>query len=324
MYVLELAGQDDRFAAAEAANAASPVEVRGAGLAVARAITPRRVRGLAYTRRASRLLGQTAASVEEARQFLETVDIDRDGSAAVRARDVRGTAGIDTQYAERALGSVLTTRGIEIDLDSPRHELRALFAGDICMLAWLLVESVRDFGERAPTDKPFFQPGSMGPMEARAVANLAGAGPGKTVVDPMCGTGGILVEAGLIGARVVGLDAQSRMVRGAAANLGHYLDEPVNVFHGDASLLPICGTIDAVVFDAPYGRQSKIAGQDPASLIAAALVDTKPITDRTVVVSNQPMEAAMGEVGWRVRDVFERPVHRSLTRYVHVLTAPGQ
>lgn len=56
----------------------------------------------------------------------------------------------------------------------------------VCALGWLAAESVRDFGTRAPTDKPFFQPGSMDPLLARAVANVAGARSGATILDPMC------------------------------------------------------------------------------------------------------------------------------------------
>lgn len=323
MYVLELGGEDDPFAVAEAANAAEAIEQIAPGLAIARAVDPARLRGLAYTQAASELVGRTEASVDAARQLLADQSLDREGTVAVRARDVRGTAGVDTRAAERALGDVLTAAGLAVDLEAPDHELRALFAADIGVLGWLVVESRRDFGTRAPTDKPFFQPGSMEPLEARGVCNLARAGPGTTVLDPLCGTGGLLVEAGLLGATVVGVDAQARMVRGAHENLEHYLPSDWAVIQGDAVRLPVGGPVDAVVTDVPYGRQSAVAGRDVEALVRGTLSEARRLTDRAVVVADRNRSADARETGWTVDVVYERPVHRSLTRYVHVLESAG-
>lgn len=319
VYVLELAGEDDAFAIAEAAAAAESVAGLAPGLAKAVAVDLDRLRGLAFTRAAGVLVGQTAARVESAKSMLADQALDRTGSVAVRARDVRGTTGVDARVAERALGDVLTAAGMTVDLEDPDHELRALFAGSVCVLSWLAAESHRDYADRAPTDKPFFQPGSMEPIEARAVANLARVRPGSTVLDPMCGTGGLLVEAGLLGARVVGIDAQWKMVRGARRNLAHYLEDWV-VAQGDATRLPIGGPVEAVVVDVPYGRQSAIASVDVDTLVAGGLGEARRVAERAVVVADRDRSSDAREAGWAVEAVHERPVHRSLTRYVHVLS----
>ena len=340
VYALELGGEDDDFAAAEAASAATGVEVVTPGLATATAITDR-VRNLAYTRRASELLGRTDASVESARVLLEASETDREGTVAVRARDVRETADVDTQRTERALGQVLVDRGYAVDLDDPDHELRALFSADTCHLGWLEVESVRDYGTRKPTDRPFFQPGGMDPLLARALVNVAGARPGAALLDPMCGTGGVLVEAGLVGATVYGADAQSKMARGAAQNLERYLDADERTtgeqttdgratggrttgewatLQGDATHLPFPDdSIDAVVFDAPYGRQSKIANLGLDDLVSGALAEARRVADRAVVVGDRSWASEAREEGWAIEAEFERRVHRSLVRYVVVL-----
>ncbi|WP_137285313.1 methyltransferase domain-containing protein [Halorussus salinisoli] len=325
MYALELGGEDDRFAAEEAASAATGVEVVAPGLATANVVSDR-VRNLAYTHRASEFVGETDASVESARVLLEVAGIDREGSVAVRARDVRDTAGIDTQRAERELGQVLVDRGFAVDLDDPDHELRVLFSEDTCLLGWLEIESVRDYGTRKPTDRPFFQPGGMDPLLARALVNLAGARPGTTLLDPMCGTGGVLIEAGLVGATPLGSDAQRKMARGAAENLAHYLDAEQRAtgdwatLQGDATHLPFPDdSIDAVVFDAPYGRQSKIANLDLDDLVSGALAEARRVADRAVVVGDRSWASEAREVGWTVEVEFERRVHRSLVRHVTVL-----
>lgn len=356
MYLLELVGEHDAFAAREAASIASSVSPLASGLATARGVDRRRVRGLAYTRRASDLVGYAAPTVADARTALDAATIERAGTVAVRARDVRGSTGIDTRRVERDLGAVLTDQGFAVDLDSPDHELRAVFAAPtggttgenalarkrneqardrtdgVCALGWLAAESVRNFGERAPTKRPFFQPGSMDPLLARWLANVAGAGPESVIVDPMCGTGGILVEAGLVGARVIGLDAQAKMVTGTRTNLARYLggsgiesdrrcehDGGFAVLQGDATRIPLRdGVADGTCFDVPYGRQSKIAG-DLDALVAGALAEARRVASRAVVVGDRQWIDAARDAGWVVESTFERRVHRSLTRHVAVL-----
>jgi tRNA (guanine10-N2)-dimethyltransferase len=346
VYLLELAGEDDAFARREAAAACSAVEPLAPGLATARGVTER-VRGLAYTHAASRLVGTCDPTVADARTLLAAATVDVEGTVAVRgrssdtptvavrARDVRGLAAVSTSDAERELGGVLTDRGYAVDLEDPDHELRVLFSEDCCAVGWLHLESVRDFGDRAPTDKPFFQPGSMDPLLARAIANVAGARPGARIVDPMCGTGGVLVEAALVGADVLGNDAQWKMTNGARRNLRHYLrdslpEDPVAtpgdfaVVRGDATRLGLRDdSADAVVFDAPYGRQSKIENQSLDALVADALAEARRVAPRAVVVGDRSWAEAAEAAGWAVDATFTRRVHGSLDRHVLVLVAPA-
>jgi len=319
VYVLELAGQDDDPLATLEARAACPgVEPLAPGLATASGLTDR-VADLALTRTACRLVARTDPDVGSAVATLRAATLGREGTIRVRARDVRGLAGVSTMEAERRLGGVLTDRGYDVDLEAPDHELRALFSSDTCALGWVVMETERSFGTRRPTDRPFFQPGSMDPMLARALVNVAGARPGATVVDPMCGTGGILVEAGLVGARVLGVDAQWKMVRGATENLDRYLDGGFATVRGDATRLPVRdGVADAVVLDAPYGKQSKVVG-DLAALVAGALREARRLAPRAVFVADRSWTDDAREAGWTVEERIERRVHRSLVRHIHLL-----
>jgi len=329
VYCLELVGEEDRFAAREAEAAATAIERVAPGVATARGIDRARAQGLAYTRFIFELVGTSTADIEAARLILEAASFDRTGSIAVRARDVRASTEIDTQTAERVLGSVLVDHGFTVDLNDPDHVLRAVFSeGSVdgeersrCLLGWLAVETKRDFTARKPTDRPFFQPGSMAPMDARAFVNLAGGGPDTTVLDPMCGTGGVLLEAGLLGARPIGVDAQAKMVRGARTNLEAYVaDRDAAVIRGDATDLPLRdGSIDAVVFDAPYGRQSKIARHGLAELVSGALTEARRVAPRAVMIADRSWVDEAEAAGWTLADRFVRRVHRSLDRHVHVL-----
>ncbi|TKX71750.1 MULTISPECIES: methyltransferase domain-containing protein [Halorubrum] len=340
MYWLELAGETDAFAAREAATAATGVDLLAPGVARTGGIDAARVRRLAYTRAAHEAVARTDADIDAAAAALRAASLDRSGSVAVRARNVRATADVSTEAAERELGGVLVDRGFDVDLDDPDHVLRALFAAgpraehdsvagadggeaDLCALGWVAVEAARDFAPK-PTDRPFFQPGSMAPADARAYANLAGAAPGRTLLDPMCGTGGLPLEAGIVGADVVACDAQAKMVRGARENFREHLnDDPSTEWHvarGDATALPFSDdAVDGVAFDAPYGRQSKIARHELADLVAGALAETARVAPRAVLVADRDWRGPARDAGWTVDAAFERRVHRSLTRHVLVL-----
>jgi tRNA (guanine10-N2)-dimethyltransferase len=117
----------------------------------------------------------------------------------------------------------------------------------------------------------------------------------------MCGTGGVLIEAALVGVRPLGADGAT--------------------VHSDATYLPFSDdSIDAVVFDASYGRQSKIANLELDEFVAGALAEVGRVASDTVVVGDRSWTDEATEVGWHVENEFERRVHRSLTRYVVVLT----
>lgn len=358
MYCLEFVGEDDPFAALEAGRAAATdVSVLAPGIGLATAVDPDAIRRLALTRRACDVVGYTDATVEAARELLAAAPIDREGSVAVRARDIRSTAGVDTQRIERELGSVLVDRGFSVDLDDPDHVLRALVSrgaigrdpaydpdsildptatgtvavdddaedADRCVLGWTVAESERSYGGRAPTDRPFFQPGSMDPLLARALVNIGGGAPGRTVFDPMCGTGGLLLEAAMVDARALGADAQSKMVQGARTNLGDAVPEgDWAVCRGDARQPPVRdGAVDTVVFDAPYERQSAVAGESLDALVRGALAAARSLAPRAVVVADRSWVDAARDAGWAVDCVHRRRVHRSLVRQIHVLVDPS-
>jgi tRNA (guanine10-N2)-dimethyltransferase len=332
VYALEFGGEDDGFAALEARAVAAEVCLVGPGLAVATGLALDRVCGLAYTRVASALVGRTDADPVAARSLVAAAPLDVAGTVAVRARDVRGTAGVSTGEAEAEVGAALVERGLSVDLDDPDHVLRVAFAGDDCLVGWERARSVREFGRRRPSDRPFDQPGGMDPLDARALANVAGARPGRRVLDPMCGAGGLLIEAAAVGASVVGADAQPRMARGARTNLRASAPVPglgtgaesrdAALLVADATTLPLRdGAVDAVLFDAPYGRQSKVVG-DADGLVRGALAEARRVArlPRAVVVADRPLRAGATDAGWTVETVHERRVHRSLTRHVHVLS----
>lgn len=329
VYLLEFAGEDDRLAFAEASAFAERVDSPAEGVGIATSLDLEQADRLALTRVISRHLVSIEGDLETVLAAVDGLEVEADATVAVRARDVRSRAGIDTAHVERRVGSALDERGSEIDLGSPDLELRVVASvsdGDVAwFMGWKVIEPPRGYGARAPPKRPFRQPGTMSPLLARVLVNLSGIRPGGTLFDPMCGPGGVLIEAALVGAAPLGMDVQRSMVRGARTNVAAFRPPDgvsATVLQGSASAIPIRST-DAVVFDAPYGRQSPIAFASARELVEATLGELRPITDRCVAVFDAPIGALAARTGWTVTDRFERRVHRSLTRHIAVLEVAG-
>ena len=98
-------------------------------------------------------------------------------------------------------------------------------------------------------------PGSLKPPIAAAIAQLAGAAPGRSLLDPLCGAGTILVEAALMGATVLGGDNNADALAIARSN-AHDAAVSAEMHQWDARQLPLDdASIDAVASNLPFGRQ---------------------------------------------------------------------
>jgi len=237
----------------------------------------------------------------------------------VRAKRLVGST-IPNDQVERKVGSVLWERGYKADLKNPEIEVRAFTTEDTAILGLELVKVDRgSFQARRPHLKPFFHPGAMGPRMARALVNLAQVRSGERLLDPFSGTGGFLVEAGLMGLQGVGVDAEEEIVRGAMSNLSGIHCSQIM---GDAKRLPLrdC-SVEGVVSDAPYGRSARIQADSRDELLARSLEELHRVlvSGRQIVfVDDEPLRETMRDAGFEVIDYHRERVHRSLTRHIHI------
>ncbi|GIH96979.1 methyltransferase domain-containing protein [Planobispora siamensis] len=108
-------------------------------------------------------------------------------------------------------------------------------------------------------------PGTLHPPLAAAMARMAGIRPGHRVLDPCCGAGTLLIEAGgqQPEARLYGFDLAWEALRAAGENAA---GTPVTVGRADAGRLPVPdGAVDRVLSNPPWGGQVTAGG-----LLAAA------------------------------------------------------
>ncbi len=326
--LFELSGEHPALPAAEAEAVASSVDpgtrrfLSEPGLLGLE--LPRRhdfpLERLAYTHAIHRHL--FSCPVEVVEEMLRSVRLG-EGSVCLRVRSIGGTlSGPQKVALEKNLGGVLGEKH-RINLARPDIKVRVFVSDKAHAGLTLFEQDKRAIDGRRPVRRPFFSPVTLHPKLARSLVNLARLPNGGRVLDPFCGTGGILIEAGLMGMRVAGSDIEWTMVEGARQNLRHYGIAEPRLFQSDIGEVPLSiGEIgvDGVVTDVPYGRASGTRGEKVAG-IYGRLFDTASSLlgsgKRLVVAVHDPaLMPAHGD--FRLVQSFEARVHRSLTRHLMV------
>jgi tRNA (guanine10-N2)-dimethyltransferase len=270
---------------------------------------------IALTQKMGRYLGSFDASDTSAFADIAIPE----GTFAVRARRYGGMMrNVDTQDLTGKLGKVLSKNN-DVSLKDPDIEVRMLISDKIHVFICDVDVDRTEFEMRKVSERPFSSPISLHPKYARASINLTGVRNGGIVLDPFCGTGGIVMEAASMGMRAIASDLDERMVSGCTENMEHYSLKLYDSDILDIGDIPNRFTdVDAVVTDPPYGRSAHTAGEDSKSIHARAMTSVNACLrdgGRAAVVLPYMLHTDV----MTTEDVFVQRVHRSLSRHYHVL-----
>lgn len=285
-------------------------------VAVAECPVPAEAERLAMTHVVMEYLGDCGAERSSFEKLLENLDITTERTFAGRVKKISGTTIKDSQLdLERCIGSHI--KG-PVSLDSPGEEYRAVFSGDRCFFGRVMFRIDRGgFAYRNPMRRAFFHPGVMMPVMARTLVNLSLVKKGEILLDPFCGTGGILLEGQLLGCRVIGSDMDRFMLGGCRENLAG-----AEVMCADATQLPLPdGAVDAVATDLPYGQSVCIRAESMNKLYNGSLAEIRRVLKpegRAVVVTHVDIRET-AKSHFDVVQYHEQRVHKSLTRRIMVM-----
>jgi len=268
------------------------------------------------------------AEIAEALQCtsLDTV-IEKSESFAVRIRRIGGVPAEGTSMdLEKKLGKIVLEQvaGTKVKLKTPKYVFLGVLTENRFVFGLKLGEvPTKPFTERRPRKRPFFQPSAVAAKLARCMVNLARAKRGNLVLDPFCGTASFLIEAGLIGCRVIGADAQRHMMKGSLRNLEYFNVTPEAMLVADAERLPIM-RVDCIVTDPPYGRTASTLGKNTKQIVKSVLPEFKNLlhTNNRVCIAAPKsigIRRIAEKVGLRHLESHYVYVHRSLTREIAVL-----
>lgn len=268
-----------------------------------------------------KMVFSTSTDLETIKSLALDNPIDDMGSIAVRCKN--RSSLIDSQAILKVLADIYTINRT-VKLQNPEVEVRAIITDSKVYIGVKKFAIDRQqFEKRKVQFRPFFSPISLHPKLARALVNLSEIKPGETLLDPFCGTGGILIEAGLIGTKLVGSDIDNKLVEGCRENLDFYKIKNYNLFCTDiGNVAEYVSNIDAVVTDLPYGKSTTTKGEEIKSLYSRAFNSiSKVLKDDGKAVIGIPDKSLLklSKDNLEIKAIYPVKTHNSLTRYFTVL-----
>lgn len=166
--------------------------------------------------------------------------------------------------------------------------------------------------------RPFFSPIGIHPRISRSMVNLSNSTKGDKIIDPFCGTGGILIEIADMQIEAIGIDILKKMVENSQGNLKHYNLKGM-VVEGDIKNVKNYD-FKAIVTDPPYGLSTTTKGEGVKELLSRSMGIFSEIMkkeQRIVIAISNPKLINLKK--FTLIHKFEWYIHKSLTRYILVL-----
>ncbi len=276
-----------------------------------------------------------------------------------------------TIYSERELAGFIwpNLKAPKANLDNPETLIELFFLNDEVYCCKNIFINREQFSKRKPHLRPEHSPISLNPKLARAMVNLTGikTAPNKKfnkkdslslhnknknktkskfsdsnalVIDPFCGIGGILIEAGLMGFDVVGYDIDEVNLRKAEINLKHYGIKNFRLSRQDSTKEWPCNEpcnencrekpAKYVVADLPYGRSTKLS-DNMENLYLNFIINLRRMKVKSAVITfpnNANYKKLINAVNHKklikcsklkIKHEFKIYIHKSLTKNVVVL-----
>lgn len=254
---------------------------------------------------------------------------------------------IDTTDVERRLGHLILSSNntasdtsgkadvaeLKVNLNNPKSFIRVVATQKEVFIGIEKFKlNKKHFQNLKPHKRPFFYPGSMSPKLARCMVNLSHIKEDQLLLDPFCGTGGILIEGAMIGTKLIGSDINWKMKNGTLINLDYcsnldYCDICENDYeahHIDVRELKLYKKVDAVVTDPPYGISTSTGGEKSGKIFHQFLesIDYNMKENAYLCIAHPhylDIDPFLNELGFKLLERHKIKMHKSLTRIISVI-----
>ncbi len=222
----------------------------------------------------------------------------------IDVHDPSDRLGLSTQQAATALADVIA---FGPDLDHPTHRFvvvasahRVVFGEEV---------ATTDPTYRRHDAKPWTTSSSLDARFSRALVNLVPTA--RSILDPCCGAGSIVLEAASLGLDSFGVDWKPAMVGMTTENLAAFGYDAV-VERAD-SRTHVQGA-DAIVTDLPYGH----AIESDEAVVRSILEQGATLAPVAVYVASSEIGDWIDAAGHDVVDVHTVVKRRGFTRWIHI------
>jgi len=260
-------------------------------------------------------------SIEQLKQHSKNNIIKKQGSIAVTYK--KRSNEVNTQRIIKLIAENYA-KDRRVDLENPDIEIRTIITDQKIYVGTKIMEIDRSqYEKRKVQNRPFFLPISLHPKIARAFVNISEINEDKLLLDPFCGTGGMLLEAGILGAKIIGSDIEEKMIEGCKKTLDFFNINNYKLFCCDINdINKQIDRVDAVVTDFPYGKSTTTKGEDILLLQNRAFDSISKILKKDKIaifgMSNKDNLSKIKEY-FTIKKIYGMKVHRSLTRYFIVV-----
>jgi len=279
-------------------------------------LTLQTIRRLGMTKRVSRLIH--TSEERDTEKFIEQLPTLNLGKSKFAIRQIY-KKGVSEKKIAIKIGQKIPVEN-KIDLVNP--DVKILFyAGSRTIISIREEDSITSYKsclEHHVRYRPYFSPISIHPRIARSMVNLANCSTNDTILDPFCGTGGILIEAADMGMKAKGIDLLEKMIVNSKGNLEHFGLEG-DIEKGDVGESKN-QRFEAIVTDPPYGIASSTGGEKISELLQRAMTIFSEAMEegkRIVMAISNP--ELIQTTNFKKIYQFEWYIHKSLTRYIMVL-----
>ncbi|MGP6238828.1 methyltransferase domain-containing protein [Cuniculiplasma sp. SKW4] len=171
--------------------------------------------------------------------------------------------------------------------------------------------------ERRAPMRPYFTPVSMDPKYASFLVNMGYFPKGAKLLDPFCGSSGILIEAALKGYSITGFDIVNEMVVGSRVNLRFFGIKDFDIRRQDFINYEPTEKFDGIITDFPYGRSSKVTKERKTlyELGALKMAQVLGSGSRACIVTDDEQNTEYFKEYFIVDKILKQRIHRSLTRH---------
>ena len=199
----------------------------------------------------------------------------------------------------------MRNKGWKVNLNKPKYTF-SIIKGKLYKLVYT---NKKDYLKRDPKFRPGFHPAACSAKLARLMVNLSGA---KKILDPFCGTGGILIEAGDMNIKSEGSDMEKSMVEKTKKNLKYY---KVKSKVSQANAFETKGKYGAIVTELPFGKATKM-DSSINKLFSDFLNHAKKLTKVVVIVVP---DKKYNIKGWKTEFTRKIYIHKSLSKRIYFL-----
>jgi tRNA (guanine10-N2)-dimethyltransferase len=214
---------------------------------------------------------------------------------------------IGTSLERQAGGVLKKIWGSQVSLSSPQITVYLIVTDTEKYLGY----ADSTIHPRHPT-KAVKHPHELDMKLGRCIVNLSQQSEGRTICDPFCGTGTILLEAESMGIRAIGIDFDKIMCKITTKNLAANGFDSRVINSGYNEMQNIKDEIDGIVTDLPYGISSR-SSVSPKRLVKD-FVSVVPKRKKLVMVYKKGLEVEEMSKAKK----YEIYRHKSLTRVIAV------